>query len=269
MWKQFVRSMPSNRVRLPSRENPRMRNPGKALPTEGMSVVYRSPTGTIVKVLDHPRPELVARARAMQGRWPSQPGLVTVLEVTERPGMLMAVLRTEEARNLREIVREAGRLGPAGAASVLGPVAEALDALDVAGVTYADVKTGNVLITPRGPLLAHTWLAFPQDGDTPAFRSDEQFAGTVDYVSPEVIQGALPDLRSDVYGLGCALFECLTGRVPFPRDSEDATLEAHMDEPPPAAPAAVDVIRRAMAKDPGDRYATAGGFAADLAAALS
>ena len=240
---------------------------GEVIPSEGMSLVYRTPGGTIVKVLDDVRPELRARVRAMRDRWPAHPNLVTVLEVAEEDGRLRAVLRAEAGRNLRALVRSEGPLPLARVTPLLAGAARGLDGLDLAGVTYADTKTGNLLVEGSTVRLAHSWLAFPHGGDTEAFRSHDRFAGTIDYVAPEVIEGALPDLRSDVYGLGCALYECLTGRVPFPRDSEDATLEAHLHEDPPEAPAAAEAIRRAMAKEPRERYASAGAFAADVGAA--
>jgi serine/threonine protein kinase len=100
--------------------------------------------------------------------------------------------------------------------------------------------------------------------------------GTIDYVAPEQIRGDLVDGRADVYSLACVLFECLTGHVPFAREREVATLWAHLDENPPKvtaeradAPAGIDhVVARAMAKDPGDRYPTAGALTDELRSEL-
>ena len=93
-----------------------------------------------------------------------------------------------------------------------------------------------------------------------------QMVGTVDYIAPEQIERDDVDARADVYALGCVLFECLTGQVPFPRDSDLAVLWAHMRVDParpsdlnPELPSAIDeVIERALAKDPDERYATSG-----------
>jgi serine/threonine protein kinase len=87
---------------------------------------------------------------------------------------------------------------------------------------------------------------------------------TVDYAAPEQIRGEPVDGRADVYSLGCLLYECLTGEVPLPRDSELAALWAHVHEQPAKAsernrdlPPAIDrVVATALAKEPGDRYST-------------
>ena len=101
-----------------------------------------------------------------------------------------------------------------------------------------------------------------------------QWVGTIDYVAPEQIRGERIDARADVYALGCLLFFSLTGRVPFPRESDEAKLWAQLSDPPPkpsvdGAPEAFDaVIERALAKAPDDRYQSAGDLGrAALAAA--
>jgi DNA-binding beta-propeller fold protein YncE len=104
-----------------------------------------------------------------------------------------------------------------------------------------------------------------------------QVLGTIDYVAPEQIEGGPIDGRADQYSLGCVLFECLTGVVPFRRDSELAVLWAHVNEPPPRVrdqrpdlPAALDdAIDRALAKAPGDRHPSCGALAASVQAALA
>ncbi|MEO8424679.1 MAG: hypothetical protein ABI595_12325, partial [Actinomycetota bacterium] len=102
-----------------------------------------------------------------------------------------------------------------------------------------------------------------------------QFVGTVDYVAPEQIQGGDVDGRADVYSLGCVMYRCLTGEVPFPRDTEVATIYAQLQDPPPVPserrpelPAGFDApIVRALAKSRDDRFDTCRGFA-DAAAAV-
>src|SRR5438132_13774524 len=99
-----------------------------------------------------------------------------------------------------------------------------------------------------------------------------QFVGTIDYVAPEQIKGEAVDGRTGVYSLGCLLFECLTGQAPFERETEVASIYAHLNDPPPSAnairpevPRDVDgVIAKAMAKTPEDRYAKAGELASEL-----
>ena len=104
-----------------------------------------------------------------------------------------------------------------------------------------------------------------------------QHLGTIDYLAPEQIEGKPVSPRTDVYALGCVLFECLTGKPPFKGDSPDALLKAHLHEQPPSAtqycpdlPAGIDrVIRKAMAKWPEERYSTCGELAASAQAALA
>src|SRR5205085_635717 len=102
------------------------------------------------------------------------------------------------------------------------------------------------------------------------------FVGTLDYIAPEQLQGGPVDARVDVYALGCVLYQTLTGVVPFPRDTEPAKIWAHMQEEPPSVVAShpdvpaqfEDVVRRAMAKKPDDRFPSAGDLGrAALAAA--
>jgi ABC-type transport system substrate-binding protein/DNA-binding beta-propeller fold protein YncE len=100
--------------------------------------------------------------------------------------------------------------------------------------------------------------------------------GTVDYVAPEQIRGDEVDGRADLYSLGCVLFECLTGQLPFPRRSDVATMYAHLEDDPPRAsdrrpdvpPAFDDVLARALAKDPEDRWKTGAELVAAARAAL-
>ena len=109
-----------------------------------------------------------------------------------------------------------------------------------------------------------------------SLTGERAFVGTIAYISPEQIEGATIDARADVYSLGCMLFECLTGQAPFERASEVATVYAHMNEPPPrpseerpGTPAGFDdVIARALAKAPDDRYASCGELARASEAAL-
>ena len=104
-----------------------------------------------------------------------------------------------------------------------------------------------------------------------------QFVGTLDYAAPEQFKGGTPDARTDVYSLGCVLFECLTGRPPFVSENDAGLMYAHLQEPPPSAhrrgthelPGAIDgVLATAMAKAPTDRYPAAGAFADEASRAL-
>ena len=148
-------------------------------------------------------------------------------------------------------------------------VASALDAAHAGGLVHRDIKPGNVLIAHEDGR-DHAYLTdfglSKRLGSESAMTRTGMWVGTLDYIAPEQIQGFELDARSDVYSLGCLLYHTLTGRVPFERDSDVAKIFAHMSEPPPplsevarGLPPDLDgVLHRAMAKDPGDRYPSAG-----------
>ena len=159
-------------------------------------------------------------------------------------------------------------------------MANGLDAIHAAGLVHRDVKPANVLLSETGGE-DHAYITdfgvarnvATESGLTQTGR----FVGTLDYVAPEQISGGEVDARADVYALGCLLFKLLTGEVPFPRDGEAARLYAHLNDPPPApslhataVPMALDdVAIRAMSKEPGDRYPSAGDLGRAAVAALS
>lgn len=229
------------------------------------------------------RPDLRARVASALPvyRQVSHPRLVPVLDAGEDRGRLFVVLPWLEVFDLRSVVRGAGPLSPRACSNVVAAVAGALDALEDLGVTHADVKPGNMLLSrdarhvggPAGWVaLGHSWLAWGHDGPRERYAKAGQFAGTADYVAPEVIEGSLGDRRCDVYSLGCSLYELLTGRPPFAGPDDDATLQAHLDRAPPSPEGATsplaEVVVRALAKDPDHRFATAGEMSAALGAAV-
>ena len=191
------------------------------------------------------------------------PNVVPVYDAGEAVGRFFLVMRYVEGTDLRAVLRGEGALSPERAIDIAAQVAGALDAAHERGLVHRDVKPSNVLIDERG----HCYLAdfgLTQLVSSQGQAPDGSLLGTLDYVAPEQIRGSDVDSRADVYALGCLLFECLTGEVPFARPSEVATLYAHLeDEPPrpsernPALPEAIDaVISTAIAKDPDDRYAS-------------
>ncbi len=134
-------------------------------------------------------------------------------------------------------------LDPQRAVWVIGEVASALEAAHARGLVHRDVKPGNILVV-EGEGSEGRDLVYLSDfgltkrlegGTAGGLTETGQFVGTVDYVAPEQIEGRPVDARTDVYSLGCVLFECLTGKVPFERDTQVAALYAHLGEKPPRA----------------------------------
>jgi tRNA A-37 threonylcarbamoyl transferase component Bud32 len=203
------------------------------------------------------------------------PYVVRVIASGEDHGALYLAMEYVDGADLREILRREGHLEPERALRLLGKVADALDAAHAAGLIHRDVKPGNILVDGDRALVCDFGLA-RHVSTVESLTSDGGFVGTVDYVAPEQIEGKAIDSRVDVYSLGCVLFEALTGERPFQRGSELATVYAHLSEPQPRPsevrpelPAALDdVIATALAKDPDERYSTAGELVREARKAL-
>jgi plastocyanin/predicted Ser/Thr protein kinase len=199
------------------------------------------------------------------------PNIVGVREAGEIDGLLYIVMQYIEGSDLRALIESRGRLNPDRAVQIIGEVANALDAAHAQGLLHRDVKPANILIADADgqAYLADFGLA-TQAGSVTRMTRTGQWLGTLDYLAPERIEGKPEDARTDVYSLGCVLYEALTGEPPFPKGSDVAKLFAHVSDPPPVPSVLVDelprgldtVILRALAKNPADRYTTAGQLAA-------
>jgi YVTN family beta-propeller protein len=194
------------------------------------------------------------------------PNVIPIYYTGEHEGALYIAMRYVEGSDLRTLVRAAGRLDPPRAAHIVAQVASALDAAHERGIVHRDVKPANVLLGASD----HAYLTdfgltkrmSSHSGQTQAGG----WVGTLGFVSPEQIRGARVDARADVYALGCVLFHTLAGGPPYQRDSDEATLWAHLhdDAPslrvnaPDAPPALQEVIDRALDKEPDERFQSAG-----------
>jgi Protein kinase domain/Domain of unknown function (DUF4328) len=196
------------------------------------------------------------------------PNIVPIYRAGEDRGRLYLAMRYVHASDLRRVLEAEGRLEPGRVLAILDQVARALDAAHARGLVHRDVKPGNVLLAP--PVLdgdpEHVYLVdfglARADSDDRSLGGAGSFLGTPRYAAPEQAAGRPVDGRTDGYALGCVLFECLTGRPPFPGGSNEAVLLAHLESAPPRVtalrpdlPPAIDqVVLRAMAKDPADRF---------------
>ncbi|MFL6191085.1 MAG: serine/threonine-protein kinase, partial [Actinomycetes bacterium] len=209
------------------------------------------------------------------------PNIVPIYRAGEDRGQLYLAMRYVHASDLRRALESEGRLEPGRALAILDQVARALDAAHARGLVHRDVKPGNILLAVEGGSVAHAYLAdfglTKRVGGARGLTLSGQVLGTIDYVAPEQVEGGPVDGRADQYSLGCVLFECLTGVVPFRRDSELAVLWAHVHDPPPRLgeyrpdlPAALDdAIGRALAKTPGDRHPSCAALVTAAQAALA
>jgi hypothetical protein len=245
----------------------------------GMGVVYRArqldlDREVALKVVapaltadPEARARFLAEARAAAAV--EHPAVVPVHGAGEHDDAAYLVMRFVAGDDLRTLVRRDGPLAPDRAACVCERLGDALDAIHRAGYVHRDVKPQNVLLDEEGHVyLSDFGLAKAMDA-TRGPTDTDHWVGTLDYVSPEQVRGKRAGARSDVYALGGVLHFMLTGRVPYPRDSDEARLWAQLHEPPPRpsavapdVPAAFDgVVAGAMAKDPELRYESASALA--------
>jgi serine/threonine protein kinase/ABC-type transport system substrate-binding protein len=207
------------------------------------------------------------------------PHIVSTLASGEQDGHLYLVMAYVEGSDLRQVLRSEGRLGPERALDLIEQVAEALDAAHSAGLVHRDVKPANILVSTADGEQAYVcdFGLARHVSSVSSLTSDRSFVGTIDYVSPEQIEGGPIDGRADVYSLGCVLYECLAGERPFDRETELSVLFAHLNEPPaplsdfrPELPGAIDaVFSTALAKLPDHRFATCGELVEAVRAALA
>ena len=193
------------------------------------------------------------------------PNVVPIYAAGQGGNELFIAMRYVEGRDLKELLREES-LDDERAVRICAQVAEALDFAHSRQLVHRDVKPSNVLLDAT----EHVYLAdFGLTKRTDDARTLEPgLLGTIDYVAPEQIRGEDVDGRADVYALGCLLYECMSGTAPFRRGSDAATLYAHLEEEPPQLPGLEQVLRKALAKEPGDRYATCGELIDDARSAL-
>ena len=247
----------------------------------GMAVVYRAEQLTLgrsvaLKVLTQElsRDPVFRERFRREGQHVAaleHPNIIPIYDAAEDDGRLYLATRLIDGDTLAERMLNGG-LSADQTLAILGPIADALDVAHRADVIHRDIKPQNILLTQRDhPFLADFGVAKSAAGH--GLTATGNFLGSVSYASPEQIRGESLASASDIYSLTAVLYQCLTGHVPFPRDTDAGVMHAHLSEPPPALPAEAgpvqDVIARGMAKLPEHRHGTAGELLHDAERALA
>jgi serine/threonine-protein kinase len=254
----------------------------------GMGVVYKAHDRTLdetvaIKVL---RPEF-AQDPTMAERFKSEIKLArrvrhknvcAIHDFDEDRGLLYISMEFIEGQDLKKVLKERGALPSDEAYDVAIQVADGLQAVHECGIIHRDLKTPNIIVDGRGVArLMDFGIAKRHGTDGGTLTATGQVVGTPEYMSPEQAQGRKLDFRSDLYAMGILTYEIFTGQVPFRGETPISTILKHINDPPPLdGPAAArlpadlkPVLRRALAKEPEQRFANTRDFADALRHARS
>jgi beta-lactam-binding protein with PASTA domain/tRNA A-37 threonylcarbamoyl transferase component Bud32 len=258
----------------------------------GMAEVYRARDLRLDRIVAvKTLREDLARDQTFQARFRREaqsaaslnhPSIVAVYDTGEdNAGMShvpFIVMEYVDGRTIRDLLRDDRRLLPERALEITDGVLRALDYSHRAGIVHRDIKPGNVMLNRQGEIKVMDFGIARAVADTQATMTQTaQVIGTAQYLSPEQARGERVDARSDLYSVGCLLYELLTGRPPFTGDSPVSIAYQHVREAP-VPPSRVDpdlpdwadpIVLRAMEKDPNDRYQSAAEMRSDIQRALS
>ncbi|HED24590.1 MAG TPA: serine/threonine-protein kinase [Firmicutes bacterium] len=201
----------------------------------------------------------------------SHPHIVNIYDVGEENGTYFMVMEYVDGQNLKDYIREKGRLPVEEAIHIAAQIAEALEEAHAAGMVHRDIKPQNILFSRDGKVKVTDFgIAIAGDGVT--VTVGDQIVGSVQYISPEQARGGIAVKQSDLYSLGIVLYEMVTGKVPFTGESPVALAMKHVQEeivPPRRLASGIpkdleQVILKAVQKDIAERYASASEFLEDL-----
>ena len=192
----------------------------------------------------------------------NSPHVIPIHNYGEIEGRLYVDMRLIEGRDLQSVLAE-GPLRPARAVRIIEQVAKALQAAHRVGLIHRDVKPSNILLD-EDDFAYLIDFGIARASEETRLTDTGGIVGTWHYLAPERLGKGEVDARADIYALACVLYECLTGSPPFPADTTERLIVAHLSEPPPQPSAAQpevpaqfdEVIATGMAKDPDQRYAT-------------
>lgn len=262
----------------------------------GMAAVYRAHDAALhrdiaIKVL---YPQYVAdktlverfKREAITAAALDHPNVVPIYDVGEEQGVVFIAMKLFSGPALQEVLNERGTLPLEDLLPLLEQVAAALDYAHTQDIVHRDIKPGNILLefapaAPPVPRLDSATAHLSDFGiakvrDTPGLTTTGALIGTPDYMAPEQIGNRVVDGRADIYALGMLVFRALTGQCAFTGSTQEV-LMAHLYQPPPVpstlnpvlAPAIDAVLLRVLAKNPDERYPTAGVLVQALQQALA
>jgi pSer/pThr/pTyr-binding forkhead associated (FHA) protein len=194
------------------------------------------------------------------------PNVIPIFDAGDQDGVLYITMRLVEGTDLRALIAAEGRIEPLRAARIVRQVGAALDAAHARGMLHRDVKPPNVLLARADHVYLSDFGLAKRVDSVDGLTRQGSIVARVEYVAPEQILNQRVDARADIYALGCLLFEALTGEAPFARWEKGPAALAHLDAPRPSPVELCpdlprefdDVVRRAMAIDPSERYPSAG-----------
>jgi eukaryotic-like serine/threonine-protein kinase len=255
---------------------------GEELGRGGMAKVYRGEDTVLgrpvaIKILapqyaDDPNFVTRFRREAQAAARLSNQHVVSVFDTGSDDGVHYIVMEYVEGRTLADFLAGGGRIMPDRASEITIDVCDALSAAHAQGVIHRDIKPGNIMITPSGDVKVTDFGIARVTSTAETVAQTAAVLGTASYLSPEQAQGQPVDGRSDIYSLGCVLYEMVGGRAPFLGDSAVAVASKHvLEQPTPPSRLNADVspdldavILRALAKNPDNRYHSAEEFRDDL-----